>query len=295
MTARPLAALLALALLAGGCAAGGAGGARAPRTPRGEIPPPAADSVTVALWRFDETGGAQAPDAGPFRLAASVGVDTRSEFGRFRGGRRFTRTVESFAVVPYNPVMESDRGFTIEAWVRLDAYGQYELTPIAGRWNEVANEQSWLLAVVGRKISPAFASLPSPGYFSGSVVTAQTGRLLLLLQPEQAAGQQAYAGSVPIRLDTWTHVAASWDGQVVRLYVDGQIDSQYALEGRVRRSPAALLVGNYFDTRRLTDFSGQLQLDAGVDRNPYYALEGVLDEVRLSSVARTRFESSPTR
>ena len=50
-----------------------------------------------------------------------------------------------------------------------------------------------------------------------------------------------------------------------------------------------MLVGNYFDTRRLTSFSGELRLDIGGDDNPYYAFEGLIDELRISNGARTDF------
>jgi hypothetical protein len=90
-----------------------------------------------------------------------------------------------------------------------------------------------------------------------------------------------------VELNQWTHVAASYDGRVVNFYLDDRLDSQYAFEGEIRASHAPLLIGNYFDTRWLTDFGGELRVGSGVDREPYYALEGLLDEVRISSSART--------
>lgn len=286
--ARALPALIAAALLAG-CAAGGAG--RASRAPRVAVIAPVADSLTLGLWRFDETGGARAGDSGPYRLHGSYGLETRTDFGRFRNARTFARAAESFVLVPFDPEMESPPGFTIEAWIRPTAYGQYELTPIASRWTEVANEKSWLFAIVGRKVEPPFATLPSPGWFSPWVRTIPTGRLVLLLQPDQASAPQSFGGALTIPLETWTHVAASWDGEIVRLWVDGRLDAQYALRGTVRRTNAPLQVGNAIDSRRLTEFSGQLRLDATADANPYYAYEGAIDELRLSAGARESFES----
>jgi hypothetical protein len=83
-------------------------------------------------------------------------------------------------------------------------------------------------------------------------------------------------------------VAVTFDGDVVKFWINGLLDSQYASRGRIRASDAPLLIGNYFDTRLLSDFSGNLQLDAG-DPNPYYAFEGDLDELRISSAARVSF------
>ena len=57
----------------------------------------------------------------------------------------------------------------------------------------------------------------------------------------------------------------------------------------IRPSEAPMLVGNLFDPRSLTQFGGQLRVGFEVDRNPYYAFEGLIDELRLSNVARTEF------
>lgn len=276
------------------CAGSGAGVKRA-RGPATPMIAPVADSITSGLWRFDESAGQTSPDSGPFRLHGTVGLDARTDFGRFRSARRFSRSVDSFVLVPFNPEMESSRGFTIEAWIRLAAVGTYELTPIAGRWSEYGTDQSWVFGVVGRKTSASVATLPSPGFFTPYVAGASTGRLVLLVQPSLAGSAQGFGGATEIPLDTWTHVAASWDGDVVRLFVDGRLDTQYALRGSIRHSEAPMLVGNFLDTRRLTEFSGQLELDSAADHNPYYAFEGLIDELRLSSLARTTFESSPAR
>jgi len=87
----------------------------------------------------------------------------------------------------------------------------------------------------------------------------------------------------------------SYDGQVVRFFIDGRLDAQYATSGRIQSSAAPLLVGNYFDTRRLSTFSGELRMDVGGDDNPYYAFEGVIDELRISNQARTLFPETGTR
>ena len=75
---------------------------KAPKAPRVPAVAPVADSVTVGLWRFDETLGLQAADSGPFRLTGTAGPDTRPAFGRFRNGREFPAAAQTFVVVPYN-------------------------------------------------------------------------------------------------------------------------------------------------------------------------------------------------
>ena len=276
----------ALALAACGCAHGGgtagtAGGMTGVRTP-------ASDSITVALWHLDEGSGAQLFDSGPFRLVAASGTDVRPDFGRIKGGRRFQRTLDSFLFVPANPVFSPPGGFTCELWINPTEYGQYELTPLAGCWNEQPNQQSWMFALGGRDRKPPVAYLPSPGVFSFAFPTGHLGQLVFIFQPDAAGSPRTFFSGATIPLDRWTHVAVTFDDSVVRFWVDGLMDAQYASAGGIRSIPAPLLIGNYFDPRWLTGFSGTLHANAP-DLNPYYAFVGDMDELRISSAARTDF------
>lgn len=285
-------ALLALALLAG-CAGDGPREVRAPAPPPAAPVQPAADSVTVGLWHFDERAGNTVSDASPFRLSGAAGPDTRIEFGRYKNARTFTATAQSFVFMPYNPIMESPRGFTVELWLYLNDISRYEMSAVAMRWTPVPNEQSWLLGVVGRRL--ATETNPSPGWFDEETTTLTTGHLVFAFRPELAAGTQSFQSAVTLPTDRWVHVAASVDGEVVRLFVDGKLDTQVAVANGIKRSDAALVVGNALDPRRLTDFGSDLRQDPSNLPLPFYALNGMIDELRLSNLARTSFESADLR
>ena len=284
---------LAVAVLLASC------GSRGKSEPRQAVPPPApavppeADSVTVGLWRFDERGGNGLSDSSPFRLIGTAGPDARVEFGRYRNGRSFTATAQSFAIVPYNPIMESPRGFSIESWLYLRDVSRYEMSVIAARWTPIPNEQSWVFGVVGRKIGSV--TTPSPGWFQSEVNTLTSGRLMFSFQPEQAAGTQSFMSTATIPLERWVHVAATLDGEIVRFFIDGRLDSQAAVVNGIRRSTAPLIMGNVLDTRRLTEFGSDLRQDPSNSLLPFYALNGTLDELRLSNTARIKFESADLR
>lgn len=282
--------LLALAIAA--CAHHGPHMVQAPRP---AAAPPLADSVTVGLWRFDERAGTRASDASPFQLTGTFGPDTRAEFGRYRGARAFTASAQSFVFIPYNPVMESPRGFTVESWVYLKDYSNFELSAIALRWTPVPNERSWVMGVVGRKLGPPTITVSSPGWFDSEVATLTQGHLVFAFRPELAAATQSFQSTATIPLQRWVHVAASVDGEVVKLYIDGRLDVQVAIANGIIRSSAPLVVGNALDPRRLTDFGSDLRQDPTNLPLPYYALNGIVDELRLSNVARLRFESADLR
>ena len=273
-----------VAILAASCAHHAA----APADPRRGTP---VDSVTTSLWRFDEPAGVRCMDSGRFRIDMTAGNSTHASYGRIGSARELTRVIDSFVYAPYNPVYDVSAEITVEAWVYLHAFGQYELTPIAARWTEEGNTKSWLFGIVGAKLVPPLATLASPGYFTTLVVNGRQGQLVFTFQPGDASRVRACFSAQRLTLERWTHVAVSFDGAVVRFFIDGTLDAQYAVLGRIQPSRAPLLIGNYFDTRRLTAFSGELRLESG-DDNPYYAFEGLIDELRLSSAARTEFPGS---
>ena len=253
-----------------------------------------ADSVTVALWRMDETGGLQAADAGRSRLAAVAGPDTRTVFGRFRSARLFARSVNSFLYVPYSPLLDSQSALSIEAWVAPNTYAPYEDSPIATRWSPTTAEHSWMFSIVGSNLPtgllPAeFGTTAGPAWHQAFVRGVKAGRLLFVFQPEDAGAPRVFSSQSVIELQRWTHVAVTFDGQVVSFFVDGQPDGTFATAGRIRASQAPLLVGNFFDPRFLTDFGGDLRQGPTTDLVPWYAFDGGIDELRLSRAARTEF------
>jgi hypothetical protein len=272
-------AVALLALACGACAHAPAGGAR------DAGPGTEPDSVTVALWHLDETGGSSISDAGPFGLTGIAGVDTRTSFGRDRNGRVFSRSPNSFLLIPYNPVLEPAGGFAIEAWVAPSIYALYEDATLAARWTPLANEQSWLFAIVGRR----FLGGSGPSSHQSLVEGGDRGKLVFAYQPETASLPQSFFSARAVPLNTWTHVAVTFDGQVVRFYLDGLLDSQYASVGRIRHTETPLLIGNFFDPRALSDFGGDVRAGSSIDDNAWYAFEGMMDEIRLSSTARTVF------
>jgi hypothetical protein len=252
------------------------------------------DSVTVALWRMDETGGTYVADAGPSRLDAVAGPDTRTIFGRFRGARLFTSSTNSFLYVPYSPLLDSPSALSIEAWVAPNSFALYEDSPVATRWSPTTAEHSWVFSIVGNNapytvLRAQFGTSSGPAWHQEFVQGIEAGKLMFVFQPDDAGAPRAFYSLSTIELQRWTHVAVTFDGQVVRFFVDGQPDGTFATSGRIRASLAPLLVGNTFDSRFLTDFGGELRQGPGADAVPWYAFDGGIDELRLSRAARTDF------
>ena len=245
------------------------------------------DSVTSGLWRMDESVGTRVADSGPFRLDGIAGVDTRTDFGRVGRARIFTASVNSFVLVPYSSVLEAGGAFTIEAWIDPTELGRYEDTPIAARWTPEALQNSWMLSLVG--VSSPLPNQPGPGDHVSLIQFGSAGKLMFAFAPEEAGAPRAFFSNRTIELGRWTHVAVTYDGQVVRFFLNDELDAQYASPGRVRASQAPLIIGNYLDPRWLSAFSGDLKVGPSVDQYPYYAFVGMIDDLRISSVARPDF------
>jgi Concanavalin A-like lectin/glucanases superfamily len=286
-------AALVVALACASCAHGPTGGATAGGATHPARTAAGPDSVTSALWRLDESVGVNAADAGPFRLDGTYGPDTRSAFGRVGRARSFTSSVNSFVYVNANPALDAGAAFSVEAWVFPNDFGDFEDTPIVARWAPEIAQTSWMLSIVARNTRDP--DHPGTGDHLPLIRLGTVGKVFFAFQPEAAGTPRSYFSSRPLELGRWTHVAATYDGEVVKIYLDGLVDAQYASPGRVRATTAPLFIGNVFDPRWLTGFGGDLRAGPNADPFPYYAFRGLIDEVRISSVARAEFPAARGR
>ena len=252
---------------------------------------PAADSIALVLYHLDDLGGASCSDAAPYRLTGTAGTDTRTDFGRFGSARTFSASMESWIYVPAARELNS-RHLTVEAWISPERLSLYEDVTIASRWSEITSDQSWLFAIVGVRADIRLEPLQSPRLHERFVAGGTPGRLMFVFQPAEPVPPVIFFSTTEIPLQRWTHVAVTHDGSVVRFFINGRLDAQFASLTSIRASDAPLLIGNYFDTHRLSNFSGDLKLGDQAPHGPVYAFQGMIDELRVSSQARA-FDSEP--
>ncbi len=89
-------------------------------------------------------------------------------------------------------------------------------------------------------------------------------------------GDNAYLESTVDTFDTdWRHVAGSYDGTTLNLYIDGTLNASLNKTVSVQDGNKALLIG--------TGYGGREQ------GKPQSYFSGLIDEVRLSSIARSSF------
>ena len=113
--------------------------------------------------------------------------------------------------VPHHPRLNPAAEISIEAWVRPAAIGGCGTLVDKG----LADGGYWL----------AICGVGNPLQFS----PAGSG-----------SGARGMSGAAP---GVWTHVAATYDGEVLRLYLNGMLDTQVPQIGDIGASSAALTIG----------------------------------------------------
>lgn len=93
-------------------------------------------------------------------------------------------------------------------------------------------------------------------------------------------GNNGFLQSSTVGQDTnWHHIAATYDGSTMKIYIDGQLDAQTSVSLSMPDTDQSLLIGSTYGTTE----SGWGQ---GV-------FNGKIDELRISNVARTSFTTKP--
>jgi len=195
--------------------------------------PPAADDYAVVVYHFDEPNG-DATDSGPFGLTANVSDAPRVD-GPF--GKALS-TVKGGATLRDVAALEAADALTIECWARVDGKAD-EIQRIAFR----SSAYGLYLNAPGTTLT-----------FYANVSGEWTGL------------------NAPMPQGQWTHLAGTFDGDTVRLRIDGEIVGETARRGRLVANGSPLEIGG----------------EVGAQRR---FLNGAVDEIRVSLLAREDFDA----
>jgi hypothetical protein len=158
----------------------------------------------------------------------------------------FTGPGSGYLEVPDNALLNPSGAITVEAWIYLNSYAGWGLDP---NFTDCP-------MLVGKNWSGSYALALGCG---GDVMDSFVN------------GIEKYEDTPTIPLQTWTHVAMTYDGATRRNYQDGQPVTEIDdLEGPIGDTDDALRIGD----------------DVQWDRSP----DGRIDDVRIWNVARTQAE-----
>jgi glucose/arabinose dehydrogenase len=176
------------------------------------VTPPS--SGLVGAWGFDEATGSTVSDRSGKGNNGTITGATRTTTGKFGGALSFTGTGK-WVTVPDSTSLHLTTGVTIEGWMNPTANG-------AGSWRamavkETAGGLSWALYPFGD------GGFPSAHMFTTSELWAR--------------------GTTKPALNAWTHVAATYDGTTIRLYINGVQAATKAQTGSLIASTQPLRFG----------------------------------------------------
>ena len=196
--------------------------------------PVAADpdpSLLVALWHFDEGAGVTAYDSSGNGNHGTIHGATWVD-GKFGKALSFDG-VDDYVAVPHSSSLNIDgTGITLEAWVNPD-----ELPPAGARWQVIGKADAYALQVA-----------------DGGKVRVWLGPLTTYVQTD----------AVELSAGSWHHIAGTYDGSSVCIYVNGALKKMVAKTGNQATSLSDLIIGA---------------------RIPGGYFNGAIDEVRIWNMA----------
>src|SRR2546425_523010 len=193
----------------------------------------------VAAYGFAEGAGTTVADSSGNNNMGTISGATWTTAGRFGNALAFNGT-SAVVTVPNSTSLQLTTGMTLEAWV-------YPTVAPTG-WR----------AVIDKNVDRYYL-----------VASSDEGKRRVI-GGTWAAGNQNTVGPSVLAVNTWTHLAATFDGATVRLYVNGaQVASQA-------------------QTTPLTTSTGTLQIGGDAYTGENFA--GRIDEVRIYNRALTLAE-----
>ncbi len=156
----------------------------------------AAPGGLVAAYSFDEGTGTTAADASGTGNAGTVSNTTWTNSGKYGKALTFNGT-SSRVNVPNAASLQLTTGMTLEAWVNP--------TTVSNAWRDAIykGDDNYYL-----EVTSTGGSRPVGGGIIGS-------------------GTAEARGSTALAAATWTHLALTYDGSNVRLYINGSASRQH--------------------------------------------------------------------
>ena len=168
----------------------------------------------VGQWGFDETTGTTAADQSGNGLNGTITGATHTTTGKFGNDLTFNGTSNLVSVAD-NAKLDLTTGMTLEAWVNPST--------LSGLWRTVGIKEN-----TGALVYSLYAGNDT-NTASGHVST-----------PAESDTRSA-ANAVP--LNAWTHLATTYDGSSLKIYVNGVLASSKAVTGSMPNSSGALKLG----------------------------------------------------
>ncbi|MGI6606595.1 MAG: LamG-like jellyroll fold domain-containing protein [Peptococcia bacterium] len=169
-------------------------------------------SSLVGRWSFDEGCGTAAADTSGNNLNGVINGATWVD-GKVGKALKFDG-VNDYVEIPYDPILNPTKAITIEAWIN----------PCS-----TAADQRIL----------SKSPYPNNDY---SMIRASNNRVLVSMKMGETV-QSAYSPANAVPVGSWTHVVGTYDGQRMRLYINGTQVNSFAVCGEINAHETPLMIG----------------------------------------------------
>ena len=163
----------------------------------------------AGTWLFEETSGKTVKDLVGGNDGTIKGSVEREANGKFGRALKFPGKGDSYVTIPYNDVFDSDP-YTFTAWVQLEA----------ASWQYIAwqNGLTWPEPHTKRHLDIWVHDADYP---------------VIMWSVEGGADYGSMDGKTIIADGSWHHIAKSSDGKMIRLFIDGKLDGEKELGGKL--------------------------------------------------------------
>jgi hypothetical protein len=175
---------------------------------------PQATAGLVAAYAFGEGAGTVVSDASGNGQNGTITGSTWTSSGKNGSGLSFNGT-SNWVTIPDSNLLDVSTGLTMEAWV-------YQIST-ANRWKSIIMKEA-------------------PGYYVYALYISPSNHpSIYIVIGGQERGFEVTSTTIP--LNTWNHLAGTFDGTMLRLYLNGtQIGSQ-AVTATIPASSGVLRIG----------------------------------------------------
>ena len=166
----------------------------------------------VGYWNFDEGSGTVALDSSGNGLDGTLNGDPQWVLGQVGGALEFDG--DDSVEIPHDPLLSITYEITITAWTYMNANASGEMAIISkGGW--AANDLPYELT--------------------------ETAGSQIWWQFYDDEGRDTCAPVSP-PVEEWHHVAATYDGQIFKCYIDGELGDEFSYAGAIPENTASLTI-----------------------------------------------------
>ena len=163
---------------------------------------PAAPPSLIAAYGFEEASGSTATDSTGNNHTGAISGATRATAGKF--GRALTYDgINDLVYVPHTAAFNVGSGLTLEAWVRPTVVSGWRTALMKQR----NNESLYVLYATSGGGQPNWQVMTNNNFET--------------------------SGPANLAVNAWTHLATTYDGSSMRLYVNGTLAASRAISGSV--------------------------------------------------------------